>query len=106
VQRTLGRGGASVGRARRQGSARRGRISSHAAIRSTGCEPETTVAWEGDRASGTVRLAAAGPGTTVTLSASSRASPAGQAPPAPTGAILGEVLDGPGSTAPRSRPRD
>ena len=39
------------------------------AIRITRREPETTVAWEGERASGTVSLDAAGWGTRVTLTA-------------------------------------
>jgi hypothetical protein len=38
-------------------------------IRITRVEPETTVAWEGDRASGTVELEAAGWGTKVILTA-------------------------------------
>jgi hypothetical protein len=38
-------------------------------IRITRLEPETTVAWEGDRASGTVSLAPSGWGTKVTLTA-------------------------------------
>ena len=38
-------------------------------IRITRTEPETTVAWEGDRACGTVELAASGWGTKVTLRA-------------------------------------
>ncbi|MGN6189192.1 MAG: hypothetical protein ACTHOE_09850 [Conexibacter sp.] len=38
-------------------------------IRITRLEPETTVAWEGERASGTVALAPAGWGTSVTLTA-------------------------------------
>jgi hypothetical protein len=38
-------------------------------IRITRVEPETTVAWEGDRASGTVELAPAGWGTKVVLTA-------------------------------------
>ena len=38
-------------------------------IRITRLEPETTVAWEGDRACGTVELEAAGWGTRVTLTA-------------------------------------
>jgi hypothetical protein len=38
-------------------------------IRITRAEPESTVAWEGDRARGTVELAASGWGTKVTLSA-------------------------------------
>jgi hypothetical protein len=47
----------------------------------TRLEPETTVAWEGERASGTVELAPAGWGTSVTLTA----EPVGAAeePPAP-----------------------
>ena len=38
-------------------------------IRITRLEPETTVAWEGDRASGTVKLEPSGWGTKVTLTA-------------------------------------
>jgi hypothetical protein len=47
----------------------------------TRLEPETTVAWEGERASGTVELAPAGWGTSVTLTA----EPTGavEEPPAP-----------------------
>ena len=36
-------------------------------IRITRLEPQTTVAWEGDRASGTVRLEPSGWGTKVTV---------------------------------------
>jgi hypothetical protein len=43
-------------------------------IRITRLEPQTTVAWEGDRASGTVRLEPAGWGTKVTVSADSMAA--------------------------------
>ena len=39
------------------------------AVRITRLEPETTVAWEGERASGTVELEASGWGTRVTLTA-------------------------------------
>jgi hypothetical protein len=81
------------------------RLAQFGAIRITGCDPETTVAWEGERASGTVELAAAGLGTTVTLTAG-RASPSGPGPPAQAGEILDGVLDGLGSTAPRSPSRD
>jgi len=90
----------------RQDSARRGRTPSHGAIRITRCEPETTVAWEGDRASGTVELAAAGLRTSVTLAARGRAWPAGRQPPARADEILGDVLDGLGSASPRSPSRD
>ena len=44
----------------------------------TRLEPETTVAWEGERASGTVELAPAGWGTSVTLTA----EPIGEGPEA------------------------
>ncbi len=40
-------------------------------IRITRLEPETTVAWEGDRASGTVRIEPSGWGTKVTVTADS-----------------------------------
>ena len=82
------------------------RLAQFGAIRITRCKPETTVAWEGDRASGTVELAAAGLGTTVTLTVSARASPPGEVTPAQASEILDDVLDGLGSTSPRSRSRD
>ena len=50
-------------------------------IRITRTEPETTVAWEGERASGTVELAPAGWGTKVTVTADAPPPPP---PPAPT----------------------
>ena len=54
-------------------------------IRITRTEPETTVAWEGDRARGTVELEPSGWGTKVTLTADVAAAPepvaAAQAPP-------------------------
>jgi hypothetical protein len=46
-------------------------------------EPETTVAWEGDRISGTVRLEPSGWGTKVTLTADAEAVEVVE-PPAPT----------------------
>jgi hypothetical protein len=49
-------------------------------IRITRVKPETTVAWEGDRASGTVELTPTGWGTKVSLTA----TPAAREPPAPT----------------------
>lgn len=49
-------------------------------IRITRTEPETTVAWEGDRASGTVELAPAGWGTKVVVTAE---EPEPEPPPAP-----------------------
>src|SRR5829696_6135199 len=53
-------------------------------IRITRLEPETTVAWEGERASGTVVLAPAGWGTSVTLTAEPLAAAAEPEPePAP-----------------------
>lgn len=45
------------------------RLAPFGEIRITRAEPETTVAWEGDRASGTVQLEPAGWGTKVTLTA-------------------------------------
>ena len=46
-------------------------------IRITRIEPETTVAWEGDRASGTVTIEPSGWGTKVTLTATPKDPPAG-----------------------------
>jgi hypothetical protein len=56
-------------------------------IRITRLEPETTVAWEGERASGTIELAPAGWGTAVTFTAqpvetAERAEPARAVEPA------------------------
>jgi len=48
-------------------------------IRITRLEPETTVAWEGERASGTVRIEPSGWGTRVTLTAKPAAPPGLQA---------------------------
>jgi hypothetical protein len=44
-------------------------LESFGEIRITRLEPETTVAWEGERASGTVRIEPAGWGTKVTVTA-------------------------------------
>ncbi len=53
-------------------------------IRITRTEPETTVAWEGDRARGTVELEPSGWGTKVTLTAEvSAAEEQAAAPPEP-----------------------
>ena len=80
------------------------------AIRIISVEPETTVAWEGERASGTVELAAAGWGTKVILTA----TPA-QQPPAPAAStdpegqlasILSEMLDDLGTAHHRPFSRD
>lgn len=49
-------------------------------IRITRLEPETTVAWEGELASGTVALAPAGWGTSVTLTAEPIGEPEAVAP--------------------------
>jgi hypothetical protein len=56
-------------------------------IRITRVDPETTVAWEGDRASGTVELAPAGWGTKVVLTATT----APPAAPAVTAAAMPEA---------------
>ncbi len=55
-------------------------------IRITRLEPETTVAWEGESASGTVVLEPSGWGTKVTLTA------AGTAVPDPTAAAIAEPV--------------
>ena len=57
------------------------RLAQFGEIRITRVEPESTVAWEGDRASGTVQLEAAGWGTQVTLTATPAASPPTVQPP-------------------------
>jgi hypothetical protein len=57
-------------------------------IRITKLEPETTVAWEGERASGTVEIEASGWGTKVTLTAAvvqAEEPPAEPAPPSKSG---------------------
>ncbi|MDP2712718.1 MAG: hypothetical protein Q8O56_16020 [Solirubrobacteraceae bacterium] len=75
------------------------RLAPFGEIRITRVEPETTVAWEGDRASGTVELAAAGWGTKVIVTA--------RAPdPERSAEILGGVLDGLGATHHRPFSRD
>jgi hypothetical protein len=51
-------------------------------IRITRVEPETTVVWEGERASGTVELEPSGWGTKVTLKATPKDEPPAPAPPA------------------------
>ena len=61
-------------------------------IRITRLEPETTVAWEGERASGTVRIEPSGWGTKVTVTAA--ATPAVTAPE--------QVFAGPVTEAPAS----
>ncbi|CAN5582241.1 hypothetical protein BH20ACT17_BH20ACT17_10450 [soil metagenome] len=49
-------------------------------IRITRVKPETTVAWEGDRASGTVQIEPTGWGTKVTLTATATGEPVGAEP--------------------------
>jgi hypothetical protein len=61
-------------------------------IRVTRLEPETTVAWEGDAARGTVRLEPSGWGTRVTLTAET------DTPPEPS--PLSGALDSLGGLAP------
>jgi hypothetical protein len=50
-------------------------------IRITRLEPETTVAWEGERASGTVEISASGWGTRVKLTAAVESEPVAETPP-------------------------
>jgi hypothetical protein len=52
-------------------------------IRITRLEPETAVAWEGEQASGTVRIEPSGWGTRVTLTATTVAEEPDPEPPAP-----------------------
>ena len=59
-------------------------------IRITRLEPETTVAWEGERASGTVRLEPSGWGTRVTITAHAEPLPGAPAQAADRSAL--EVL--------------
>src|SRR3954452_10552587 len=54
-----------------------GHLAAFGEIRITRLQPETTVAWEGDRACGTVALEPAGWGTKVTLTARVGADAAG-----------------------------
>ncbi len=58
-------------------------------IKITRVKPETTVAWEGDRASGTVELAPTGWGTKVILTATPAKAPppAAEVPPEPIAAM-------------------
>lgn len=66
-----------------QGSLGR-RLHAFGEIRITGTDPESTVAWEGDAASGTVAIESAGWGTKVTLTVEVEQRPAAApAPPAP-----------------------
>ncbi|HWI08701.1 MAG TPA: hypothetical protein VNT54_14455 [Solirubrobacteraceae bacterium] len=51
------------------------RLAQFGEIRITRLKPETTVAWEGDRASGTVELEPSGWGTKVTLTATPADAP-------------------------------
>jgi hypothetical protein len=59
------------------------RLSSFGEIRITRVQPETTVAWEGERASGTVQLEPAGWGTKVILTATAQHTPEPERAPEP-----------------------
>src|SRR3954453_11998293 len=52
------------------------RLAHFGEVRTTGLEPEDTVAWEGDRVRGTVRLEPSGWGTKVTLEVEPTEEPA------------------------------
>lgn len=58
-------------------------LSEFGEIRITRTEPEKTVAWEGERASGTVHIEPGGWGTRVVLSVEPAAAPTPQPPPGP-----------------------
>src|SRR3954467_13284276 len=62
-------------------------------IRIVRLEPETTVAWEGDTARGTVELQASGWGTKVTLTAELVAPPAPPTPNVRPTAPIGGMTD-------------
>jgi hypothetical protein len=65
-------------------SALAGHLGAFGEIQITRLEPETTVAWEGDRARGTVELEPTGWGTKVTLTARIAAEPPRDQAPDPT----------------------
>ena len=65
------------------------RLHAFGEIRITGTDPESTVAWEGDAASGTVAIESAGWGTKVTLTVEVDDPPAATPdPPAPTPEVI------------------
>jgi hypothetical protein len=76
-------------------------------IRITRLEPETTVAWEGDRARGTVRLEPSGWGTKVTITAelADEAAPEPVAKPEPEPEPEPEPDEAPAPAAEEPRPR-
>ncbi len=59
-------------------------------IKITRLEPETAVAWEGERASGAVRIEPSAWGTRVTLTAQMRRHAAEEEPPDEVAAVVGE----------------
>jgi len=67
-------------------------LSEFGEIRITRVEPETTVAWEGDRASGTVELAPAGWGTKVVLTATPAAPQPIQPQPARPPVLVSQLV--------------
>jgi hypothetical protein len=77
-----------------------GHLGEFGEIRITRLEPETTVAWEGDRARGTVELEPAGWGTRVTLTAciaaEAAAEPEVEAPPEAAAEPEPEAVAAPG----------
>jgi hypothetical protein len=86
-----------------------GHLGAFGEIRITRLEPETTVAWEGDRARGTVELEPSGWGTKVTLTAriegTREEEPDPAAPPEPVAQVEPEVEpELQQAPAPRSEP--
>ena len=69
------------------------RLAPFGEIRITRVEPETTVAWEGERASGTVELAPSGWGTQVTLTATPAQAQEAIATSAATPAQVQEAIE-------------
>jgi hypothetical protein len=74
------------------------------AIRITRTEPESVVEWEGDRASGSVRLEPAGWGTRVTLTAEPVVPESSEAPPAATASPPAKAMEPPERAAAEPSP--
>ncbi|MGI9100749.1 MAG: hypothetical protein ACR2H2_20060 [Solirubrobacteraceae bacterium] len=73
-------------------------------IRITRADPETTVAWEGDRASGTVELAPAGWGTKVVLTVTPMAPQGAPEPVGPEPELAAEPEPAPVAAEPEPEP--
>lgn len=72
-------------------------------IKITRLEPETTVAWEGEQVSGTVRLETAGWGTRVTLTVAGAAAQPSEPPEPPDRSALADGPEPPTQESARTR---